>query len=159
MALKKLFQERKIQKEYLALVYGTVESPSGIINKPLGRVKGSIRRGIPEGKREFAGELREAETEYVLHTRYPQYDLLSVKPKTGRTHQIRVHLASLGHPIVGDKLYRFKEHRKDPLLPPFQLLHAENLRFSLFGKKYRFEAPLPDYFQDTLSILALQKAE
>lgn len=159
MALKRLFQERKIQKEYLALVYGTLESPSGIINKPLGRVKGSIRRGVPEGKREFGGELREAETEYVLHTRYPQYDLLSVKPKTGRTHQIRVHLASLGHPIVGDKLYRFKEHRRDPLLPPFQLLHAENLRFSLFGKKYRFEAPLPDYFQDTLSILALQKAE
>lgn len=159
MALKSLFQERKMKKEYVALVYGTVESPSGVINKPLGRVKGSIRRATPEGKRIFGGELREAETEYVLHTRYPQYDLLSIKPKTGRTHQIRVHLASLGHPIVGDRLYRFKEHRKDPLIPPFHLLHAEKLHFKLFGKKYRFEAPLPDYFRDTLSILALQKAK
>ncbi|TXH02202.1 MAG: RluA family pseudouridine synthase, partial [Candidatus Moraniibacteriota bacterium] len=100
MALKKLFQERKIQKEYLALVYGTVSSPSGVIDKPLGRVKGSIRRATPDGKRTFGGELREALTEYGLHTRYPQYDLLSLKPKTGRTHQIRVHLASLGHPVV-----------------------------------------------------------
>lgn len=159
MALKSLFQERKIRKEYLALVYGTVASPSGVIDKPLGRVKGSIRRATPDGKRTFGGALREAETEYVLHTRYPQYDLLSIKPKTGRTHQIRVHLASLGHPIVGDKLYRFKEHRQDPLVPPFQLLHAESVRFRLSGKNYRFEAPLPAYFQDTLSILALQKAE
>lgn len=159
MALKKLFQERKIQKEYLALVYGTVSSPSGVIDKPLGRVKGSIRRATPDGKRTFGGELREALTEYGLHTRYPQYDLLSLKPKTGRTHQIRVHLASLGHPVVGDRLYRFKEHRRDRLTPPHQLLHAFRLNFSLFGKKYRFEAPLPVYFQDTLSILALEKTE
>ena len=159
MALKSLFQDRKIQKEYLALVYGTVAVPSGVIDKPLGRVKGSIRRAIPIGKRTFGGELRAAETEYVLHTRYPQYDLLSVKPKTGRTHQIRVHLASLGHPIVGDKLYRFKEHRRDPLTPPFHLLHAANLKFELSGKKYRFEALLPTYFQDTLSVLALEKVE
>lgn len=159
MALKSLFQARKIQKEYLALVYGTVKVPSGVIQLPLGRVKGSIKRAIPEGKRTFGGELREAETEYALHTRYPQYDLLSVKPKTGRTHQIRVHLASLGHPVVGDKLYRFKEHRQDPLAPPFQLLHAAKLQFTLSGKKYRFEAPLPGYFQDTLSILALKKGE
>ena len=159
MALKKLFQERKIQKEYLALVYGTVSSPSGVIDKPLGRVKGSIRRATPGGKRAFGGELREALTEYSLHTRYPQYDLLSLKPKTGRTHQIRVHLASLGHPVVGDRLYRFKEHRRDRLTPPHQLLHAFRLNFSLFGKKYRFEAPLPAYFQDTISILALEKTE
>lgn len=158
-ALKHLFQERKIHKEYLVLVYGTVSSPSGVIDKPLGRVKGSIRRATPGGKRAFGGELRKAETEYSLHTRYPQYDLLSLKPKTGRTHQIRVHLASLGHPVVGDRLYRFKEHRRDRLTPPHQLLHAFRLNFSLFGKKYRFEAPLPEYFQDTLSILALEKTE
>lgn len=159
MALKNLFQERKIQKEYLALVYGNVASPSGVIDKPLGRIKGSVRRAIPTGKRAFGGELREAVTEYALHTRYPQYDLLSVEPKTGRTHQIRVHLASLGHPVVGDKLYRFKEHRQGLLLPPFQLLHAARIRFTLLGKKYRFEAPLPGYFRDSLSILALKKAE
>lgn len=159
VALKSLFQTRAMQKEYLALVYGNIKSPSGTINLPLGRKKGSIKRAVPLGKREFGGELREAVTEYELHTRYPQHDLLLVKPKTGRTHQIRVHLAALGHPIVGDRLYRFKEHRQDPLLPPYQLLHAKGIRFSLFGKKYRIEAPLPEYYSDILSILALQREE
>lgn len=157
-ALKSLFQERTIRKQYLALVYGNLKSPAGTIDTPLGRVKGSIRRASPIGKRSFGGLLRSAVTEYSLHTRYPQYDLLSVEPKTGRTHQIRVHLASLGHPVVGDRLYRFKEHRKDSLVPPHQLLHAEKLSFTLFGKKYRFEAPLPGYFRDSLSVLNLTKA-
>lgn len=158
-ALKRLFHDRLMEKEYVALVYGNLASPSGVIDKPIGRVRGSARRSVPAGKREFGGELRGAVTEYGLHTRYPQYDLLSVKPKTGRTHQIRVHLASLGHPIVGDRLYRFKEHRRDPLIPPHQLLHAEALAFTLFGKPYRFKAPLPGYFSDILSVLALQKGE
>lgn len=159
MALKSLFQQRKIVKEYLALVYGTLSLPSGVQSQPIGRVKGGIRRATPVGKRVFGGELREAITEYSLHTRYPQYDLLSLKPKTGRTHQLRVHVASLGHPIVGDRLYRFKEHRTDALRPPYQLLHAAKIQFQLFGKKYRFEAPLPAYYQDILSILSLKKAE
>lgn len=158
-ALKSLFQARTIQKEYLALVYGNLQVPSGSIQKPIGRVKGSKKRATPEGKRAFGGELRDAETEFALHTRYPQYDLLALQPKTGRTHQIRVHLASLGHPIVGDRLYRFKEHRKDRLVPPYQLLHAAKITFRLFGKRYRFEAPLPDYFADTLSLLSLEKGD
>lgn len=155
--LKRLFQERAVTKQYLALVYGQVEEPSGVIEAPLGRVRGSIRRAVPSGKRAFGGELREARTEYALHTRYPQHDLLSVEPKTGRTHQIRVHLATLGHPVVGDRLYRFKGHADDPLQPPHQLLHAAEIRFILFGKKEVFRAPLPDYYADTLQILALQK--
>ncbi len=156
-ALKSLFQERKVQKEYLALVYGNLKFPSGVVNLPIGRTKGSIRRAVPQGKREFGGAMREAITEYALHTRYPQYDLLLVKPKTGRTHQIRVHMAALEHPIVGDRLYRFKEHRRDPLLPPYQLLHAKSIAFTLFGKKYQLEAPLPEYYSDILSILALKQ--
>lgn len=156
-ALKRLFQERRVSKRYLALVYGQVADPSGVIEAPLGRLRGSIRRAVSGGKRAFGGALREATTVYALHTRYPQHDLLSVEPKTGRTHQIRVHLASLGHPVVGDRLYRFKEHRGDPLQPPHQLLHAAEIRFTLYGRKLRFEAPLPSYFADSLHILALQK--
>lgn len=152
-ALKKLFQERKIEKTYFALVYGNVTDPSGSIDLPIGRVKGEKKRAVPAGKREFGGELREALTEYSLHTHYTGYDFLSVKPKTGRTHQIRVHLSALGHPVVGDRLYRFKEHRRDPLKPPFQLLHAGELRFQLGRQKYRYEAPLPRYFADTLKML------
>ncbi len=153
LALKKLFQERKIEKTYVALVYGNIPDPSGRMNAPIGRVKGEKKRAIPAGKRIFAGLLREAVTEYMLHTRYTGYDYLSVKPKTGRTHQIRVHLSALGYPIVGDRLYRFKEHRRDPLKPPFQLLHAANLRFQLGKKKYSYAAPLPRYFSDTLKML------
>ena len=128
--------------------------PSGVIDLPIGRIKGEKKRAVPAGKRQFGGELRDAVTEYALHTRYTGYDYLSVKPKTGRTHQIRVHLSALGHPIVGDLLYRFKEHRHDPLKPPFQLLHASELRFQLGRQKYHFSAPLPSYFRDTLKMLA-----
>lgn len=152
-ALKKLFQERMVEKTYFALVYGNVTDPSGLIDFPIGRVKGEKKRAVPAGKREFGGELRDALTGYSLHTRYTGYDFLSVKPKTGRTHQIRVHLSALGHPVVGDRLYRFKEHRHDPLKPPFQLLHAGELRFQLGKQKYRYEAPLPRYFSDILKML------
>lgn len=152
-ALKRLFQERKIEKTYFALVYGNLSPASGQVDLPIGRVKGEKKRAVPAGKREFGGELREASTEYALHTRYTGYDFLSVKPKTGRTHQIRVHLSAIGHPIVGDRLYRFKEHRRDPLKPPFHLLHAGELRFQLGKQKYRYTAPLPRYFSDTLKML------
>lgn len=152
-ALKRLFQERKIEKTYFALVYGNVMGVSGQIDLPIGRVKGEKKRAVPAGKRKFGGELREASTEYALHTRYTGYDFLSVKPKTGRTHQIRVHLSAIGHPIVGDRLYRFKEHRRDPLKPPFHLLHAGELRFQLGKQKYRYTAALPRYFSDTLKML------
>lgn len=151
--LKRLFQERKIEKTYFALVYGNLSEASGQVDLPIGRVKGEKKRAVPAGKREFGGELREASTEYALHTRYTGYDFLSVKPKTGRTHQIRVHLSAIGHPIVGDRLYRFKEHRRDPLKPPFHLLHAGELRFQLGKQKYRYTAPLPRYFADTLKML------
>ncbi len=152
-SLKRIFQERKIEKTYFALVYGNVSEASGQVDLPIGRVKGEKKRAVPAGKREFGGGLREASTEYALHTRYTEYDFLSVKPKTGRTHQIRVHLSAIGHPIVGDRLYRFKEHRRDPLKPPFQLLHAGELRFQLGKQKYRYTAPLPRYFSDTLKML------
>ena len=154
--LKRLFQERKVEKTYFALVYGNLPEASGKIDLPIGRVKASEKRAVPAGKREFAGELREASTEYALHTRYTGYDFLSVKPKTGRTHQIRVHLSAIGHPIVGDRLYRFKEHRRDPLKPPFHLLHAGELRFQLGRQKYRYTAPLPRYFADTLKMLDVE---
>jgi 23S rRNA pseudouridine1911/1915/1917 synthase len=151
--LKKLFQDRKVEKTYAALVYGHLPAPSGTISLPLGRVRGSIRRGTLVGKRRFGGETREAVTEYELRTRYPQHEFLSIKPKTGRTHQIRVHLAALGHPVVGDRLYGFKTHRRDLLRPPFQLLHAERIAFSWKGKKYAYVAPPPPHLTEALRTL------
>ncbi|MEP7162936.1 MAG: RluA family pseudouridine synthase [Candidatus Moraniibacteriota bacterium] len=157
LALKSLFQGRKVKKEYAALVYGVTREKKGLIELPLGRVRGGIRRGTPVRKRSFAGEMRPAETEYKLLTAYSQHSLLSLKPKTGRTHQIRVHLASIGNPVVGDLLYRFKIHRKDILSPPHQLLHAKKLSFTLLKGKYAFESELPDYFQRAIQTLDEKK--
>lgn len=148
-ALKELFGTRQVEKSYSALVYGKPVPKSGTITLSLGRVAGSTRRGTPMKKRAFAGKLREAVTEYTLVTAYPQYSLLLIKPKTGRTHQIRVHLASIGHPVVGDQLYAFKRHKKG-LFPVHQLLHARRLVFSLFGEKFDFECSLPVRFDSFL---------
>lgn len=152
-ALKSLFRDRKVEKTYTALVYGVPKDKNGSIEAEIGRIRASNRRGIVLKKRHFSGKVRPSLTEYELSTIYPQYSLLSVKPKTGRTHQIRVHLASIGHPVVGDSLYRTKRERKDALQPPHQLLHAKEISFTLFGQKYHFEASLPQYFEQVLKNL------
>lgn len=126
--LKKLFQTGQIKKTYLALVWGRVEPKTGIIEKPIRLKSGTIRRTVWRGKIE-----KEAVTEYKV-IKYIEisrqstiFSLLKVTPKTGRTHQIRVHLASIGHPIVGDGLYGEKEN---PFGLKRQFLHAESLEFS-----------------------------
>lgn len=151
LALKTLFAKRQVEKGYRALVYGVLKVASGTIALPLGRVAGGVRRGTPVKKRAFSGQLREAVTEYLLHTAYPQFSLLSIKPKTGRTHQIRVHLSAIGHPVVGDRLYAFKMHKKG-LFPEHQLLHAEKIQFELFGQTYDFHSSLPARFRQFLEL-------
>jgi len=139
--LKRLFSERKVKKEYLALVQGNVENKTEIINQPLARSSSYKKQVVAH--RKTRTQAREAVTEYRLEKRYEKYDLLCVTPKTGRTHQIRVHLASLGHPVVGDRTYSSKKYfgRNQPTR---QLLHAEELSFSLAGKKYDFNSPMPE---------------
>lgn len=152
--LKKLFQDRKIEKTYLALVSGHTPFKQGVINQPLARHPKKLKRVVvrPTSARKTA---REALTFYQVITRYRGFDLLQVTPKTGRTHQIRAHLAYLGNPIVGDKLYAFKPMRRaKKSFPERQMLHATGLRFELFGKKYSFEAPLPEDFRALLNATA-----
>jgi len=148
--LKELFQNRTIKKTYIALVYGHMESLVGQIDKPLIRHSGELKRFVVETQHIPDGA-RQACTLYRVIARYGEFDLLEVTPKTGRTHQIRVHLASLGNPIVGDKLYAFKPMRRgEKLFSERQMLHAYRLEFNLFSKKYAFEAPLPEDFRDVL---------
>lgn len=148
--LKELFQKRTMKKTYIALVYGHMESLSGQIDKPLIRHSGELKRFVVETQHIPDGA-RQALTLYRVIARYEEFDLLEVTPKTGRTHQIRVHLASLGNPIVGDKLYAFKPMRRgEKLFSKRQMLHAYRLEFDLFSKKYAFEAPLPQDFKDVL---------
>ncbi len=152
--LKNLFQTRKMKKKYLALVYGQIKPEKGIIEKPISIKSGTIKRTVWQGKGE-----KEAVTEYkvikvikhkVSDIRKDAFSLVEVSPKTGRTHQIRIHLASIGHPIIGDTLYGKKEN-------PFGMkrifLHAESLEFSPEdGKRIKIEAELPKELSDLLKV-------
>lgn len=120
---KKLFHDRQMSKTYTALVHGVVEAD--------GRVEMPITRSQSNRKRMAAradGIGRPAVTDYVIKKRYPHLTLLEVKPKTGRMHQIRVHLNAIGHPIIGDRLYAKKTSRATDLERPF--LHASQLAFT-----------------------------
>jgi 23S rRNA pseudouridine1911/1915/1917 synthase len=127
--LKDAFAERKIKKEYIALVLGKMEKPHGFIETPIGKSKTDFRKQT--AKNPVGG--KEAVTEYKvleeLVSGVDIYTLLLVKLHTGRTHQIRVHLASLGHPLMGDTLYG----NKKTVLPGLhrQFLHAKKIEVRL----------------------------
>lgn len=140
--LKSLFQKHLAQKTYLALVFGKLAAKEGVINKPIGIKSGSVKRSIHSSKMS-----KEAITEYrvvkFLKLGGKEFTLLSVTPKTGRTHQIRVHLAAIGHPVMGDKLYGGKRSKLAGL--ERQFLHAQSLEFTMpGGERMKFEADLPE---------------
>ncbi len=150
--LKKLFQEHRMKKTYYALVSGVPKNKKGVIDAPIGIRAGSLRRSIHSSKM-----AKPAVTEYSVEKTFSDdkgngFSLLKVNPKTGRTHQIRVHLASIGHPIVGDALYGTKTSRAIEVFrgtaAPRMMLHAAALEFSdgTGGNRFAFEAPLPDGF-------------
>jgi 23S rRNA pseudouridine1911/1915/1917 synthase len=150
MALKELFQNRGIEKTYIVLVYGHMPELSGKIDKPLMQRSGELKRFVVETQH-IPEAARNAVTFYRVIARYQDFDLLEVTPKTGRTHQIRVHVASLGCPVVGDKLYAFKPMRRgEKLFSARQMLHAHRLGFDLFSKSYAVESPLPEDFWSIL---------
>lgn len=145
--LKKKFANREIEKNYVAVVYGHLGKKEGVVNEPIARSASFKKQKIARGK--MKGTARPAVTEYKLLKRYGDFDLVEVFPKSGRMHQIRVHLAFLGNPIVGDDKYT----RKDLVKPAGitrQLLHAQKLKFELGGKKYNFKAEAPKDFADFL---------
>jgi 23S rRNA pseudouridine1911/1915/1917 synthase len=164
LALK--FELREVQKEYLALVSGVPQRHSDYIEQPIGfhptcREKMAIRAPVDGGK--------PAVTFYEIVERFPGFALLRCKPQTGRTHQIRIHLAHIGHPILADKLYSGRdrivfadvlgrEHQESPgefVLIDRQALHAHRLRFEhpLTGRELDLTAPLPADFARTLEAL------
>jgi 23S rRNA pseudouridine1911/1915/1917 synthase len=141
--LRRQFKARTVEKIYLALVFGRPEAPEGVIDVPLGR--------DPRHRQKFAprpdGKL--ARTHYRLHTDFGQYSLLEIGLETGRAHQIRVHLAWLKCPVVGDTVYGRK---KNPLGLKRQFLHAWRLRFKhpRSGEPLELEAPLARDLQGVL---------
>lgn len=142
------FKNRQVEKEYLTLVYGDVPQEEGTIDFPLARAKSGRFAALPLG----SDKGRLAITEYEVAKRFKNYTLLKVKIRTGRTHQIRVHLFALGHPVVGDTLYCQKKNKNQPL--PRLFLHAAKLGFwGLDGEKFDFESDLPKELADFLSTL------
>ncbi len=147
--LKNLFQNHQVKKTYLALVCGWLKEKEGLIDKPIGILSGSVRRTTHIKN---ANMIKEAKTRYKvrkeLELKDPSassgqanFSLLELEPLTGRTHQIRVHLNSIGHPVVGDKLYG----RKNPLNLSRQFLHADSIEFTLpNGSQLKVGVDLPE---------------
>jgi 23S rRNA pseudouridine1911/1915/1917 synthase len=144
--LKKMFRQRKISKTYLALVEGHLKEEEGIIDLPIQRKKGSLKR-IALAK-PLGGAIKEALTEYKLIARNGENDFVLIKPKTGRTHQIRAHFKAIGHPLVGDTLYGAQKRPESG-----QMLHAFRLSFAIKKEAYSFEAPLPEGFEEAKASL------
>jgi len=145
--LKKLFQDREIEKEYIALVHG--QTPQhGEFDKPIGRKTGS--------RKMTAGIGRPARTEFLREGVFSiaprgskvgvdKFSLLRIILHTGRTHQIRVHFSEGNYPVAGDRLYGGKYKKADEKLFPRQFLHATKLKFRLpTGETKTFESPLPN---------------
>lgn len=147
-ALGKAMQERRIKRTYLALVHGRPHPESGTIDRPIGR--------HPTDRKRFAVVAggKAAITHYVTLENWRDASLLELNLDTGRTHQIRVHLASLGHPVVGDPIYG-PAGRSSPMRLEGQLLHAARLAFAhpSDGRPMQFEAPLPEDFERALRLI------
>jgi 23S rRNA pseudouridine1911/1915/1917 synthase len=162
--LGRIWENRSVAKEYLAIVHGHVRTEAGLIDAPLGKdtasavaIKDCVRPdGVP------------ARTEFIVQQRFENesgaFSLVKAVPLTGRKHQIRIHFAHIGHPVVGDKIYggderlylRFVTGQLEPedwrrLLVPYHALHAAGLRFEWRGKSHEFRAEPERWFSAFVS--------
>lgn len=160
-AIRKIWERREVVKEYQAIVHGWPVKESDLIDGPLGKdeespvaIKDRVRSdGSP------------SQTGYAVVRRFKrgnaQYALLNVTPRSGRKHQIRIHLSHIGHPIVGDKLYghdedcylalverRLTDEQREKLILRNHALHAGGLKFKLANEMFEFHAELDEHFTD-----------
>ncbi len=174
--LRRTWESREVEKEYLAVVHGRVEKPDGIIDEPLGKdvsskvaIKDCVRPDGSAARTEYWVEAQlehevPAEHGHLGETELKPFSLLRVKPRTGRKHQIRIHLAHLGHPIVGDKIYggdedlylalvedRLTPAQRKRLILPHHALHARSVRFSWRGIDRYFEAQPETWLSEWLA--------
>lgn len=151
--LKEKFQNREVDKKYHAFVYGVLPEDDDTINRPIGRSKNDFRKW--SAQRGARGEIREAITNYRVLAKAKidgnAISFVEAEPKTGRTHQIRVHFKAIHHPVIADSLYAPNQ----PQLLGFkrQALHAHSLSFKgLKGKKISVTAPYPEDFENAIKI-------
>lgn len=145
-SLAEQISTKTCRRIYYALVEGVMKNDNGFVEKPIGRSKSDRKKMgiVPDGKY--------AKTFYTVVERFEKNTLVKFELTTGRTHQIRVHTQYLGHPVVGDKTYGYKNQRFDLA---GQLLHSKQIRFvhPTTGEQMHFECDLPDYFANVLSKL------
>lgn len=138
-------KNREVNKHYIALVRGIIKENEATINMPIARSK-KDRKKMAVDK-----DGKEAITHFKVLKRYDNYTLIDLKIDTGRTHQIRVHMAEIGHPVVGDEVY---SNGKNEFNVRGQMLHAKSLDFKhpITKKEMHLEAEIPQYFVDIIKI-------
>lgn len=138
--LQNQFAERKTHKTYYAVVCGTPKQPHALVNVPLTRNLKKPTTFIPDK------DGREAITEYKVIASNDRFSLVELKPRTGRTHQLRIHMAHIGTPILGDPVYNPKSPKADRMY-----LHASSLEITIpEGQRMTFSSPLPESFRDAV---------
>jgi len=142
-ALQRLFQRRQVKKTYLGLVEGHVSPRNGLIDAPIGRDKRQRKQMA------VVRSGREAQTGFQVLEFFEEHSLVELEPETGRTHQLRVHLAWMGYPIVGDRVYGYRKQR---LLTHRHFLHAHKLELNHPAtlQPLSLAAPLPDDLRQLL---------
>ena len=148
--LSEQIQRREVKKTYIALARGNIKENEATVNMPIGRSTKDRK------KMAVSKTGKEAITHFQVMQRYNGYTLLEVNIETGRTHQIRVHLAEIGYPIVGDEVY---SNGKNPFNVTGQMLHAAKLKFKhpRTGEEINVEAPLPKYFEKVIKKLEFER--
>ncbi|MDE7416613.1 MAG: RluA family pseudouridine synthase [Lachnospiraceae bacterium] len=146
-AIAELLKTHDITRKYRAIVFGNVKEERGTVDAPIGRHHKDHKKMTVNEKNG-----KHAVTHYRVLERFDQYTYIECQLETGRTHQIRVHMASIGHPLLGDPVYT---NRKAPFHLEGQVLHAMTIGFvhPRSGNYVEFEAPLPDYFEKLLKVL------
>ncbi len=159
-SLKEQFKNREVQKEYRVILNGTFkdEIEKGTIDKPIGKSPSDFRKWSAQpGAR---GAMREAVTEYEILSRVgignDGYSYISARPKTGRTHQIRVHFKAIHHSVLGDRLYGANKVANIGVKVPRTMLHAYNINFkNLKGERVEYTADVPNDFSKILEAAGL----